>query len=53
VVLPVLRQAYLYDSPSSVRIVTDASEIDGGSVLPGFHLPLASVLDPPQARPVA
>lgn len=47
VVLPVLRQVYVYEAPTTVGIVTDAEALDGGAVLPGFLLPMGNLLDPP------
>jgi Uma2 family endonuclease len=38
-----LRQVYVYDSPTSVRILQDGDELDGGAVLPGFRLPLTDL----------
>jgi Uma2 family endonuclease len=34
---------YVYGSPSQVRILTRTDELDGGTVLPGFRLPLANL----------
>jgi Uma2 family endonuclease len=38
-----LRQVYVYDSPTRVRILQDGDELDGGEVLAGFRLPLAAL----------
>jgi Uma2 family endonuclease len=38
-----LRQIYVYDSPTSVRILQDGDELDGGAVLPGFRVPLTDL----------
>lgn len=46
VVYPKQRQVYVYESPTSVRILTDAETLDGGAVLNGFTLPLASLFAP-------
>jgi Uma2 family endonuclease len=43
VVYPQLRQVYVYESPTKVRGLTQADELDGGTVLPGFRLPLTEV----------
>ena len=40
-VLPREEQVYIYDSPTSVRILGSSQELDGGNLLPGFRLPLA------------
>jgi Uma2 family endonuclease len=37
-------QVYVYESPSQVRILTRAETLDGGAALPGFSLPIASLL---------
>lgn len=49
VIYPKQRQAYVYESPDQVRVVTDAGALDGGAVLPGFTMPLAALFDPPRA----
>lgn len=51
VVLPIPRQVYVYESPTLVRIVTDAEALDGRPVLPGFLLPLANLFDSPLPPP--
>jgi Uma2 family endonuclease len=51
VIYPKQRQAYIYESPDRVRVVTVAGALDGGGVVPGFTLPLASLFDPPRAAP--
>jgi Uma2 family endonuclease len=43
VVFPKQSQVYVYDSPSSVRILGLSGDLDGGAVLPGFRLPLAEL----------
>lgn len=43
VVHPVRRRIYVYDSLTQVRVLTEADEIDGGSVLPGFRLKIADL----------
>ncbi len=48
VVMPVERRVFVFDTPDVVRVVTDAGSLDGGAVVPGFLLPLADLLDPPQ-----
>lgn len=48
VVIPVQRRVFVFDAPDVVRLVTDTGSLDGGAVLPGFLLPLANLLDPPQ-----
>ncbi len=43
VIYPRAREIYVYESPTKVRILTATEELDGGTVLPGFRLPLASL----------
>lgn len=45
VVYPSTVQVYDYDSPTTVRILARAEELDGGAVLPGFRLPLAMLFE--------
>lgn len=47
VVHPTTAEVYLYDSPKSVRIFERTDVLDGGSLLPGFQLPLTSVFHAP------
>ncbi len=58
VVFPSQAQVYTYDSPTSVRILTQTDELSGDPILPHFQLPLVelfedaeAVEEPPQARP--
>lgn len=43
VIHPRWRLLYIYDSWTSVRVLTASDELDGGGVLPGFKLPLATL----------
>lgn len=45
VVYPTVEQVYVYTSPTQVRILTRADELDGGDVLPGFRLPLTALFE--------
>lgn len=45
VVYPVQRVIYAYQSPTQVRILTGADELDGGSVLPAFRLALSVLFE--------
>lgn len=45
VVYPKQRLVHVCTSPTQVRILTADEELDGGSLLPGFRLPLASLFD--------
>jgi Uma2 family endonuclease len=40
-----LSQVYVYESPKQVRILDRDATLEGGAILPGFTLPLASLLD--------
>ncbi|MBI1832823.1 MAG: Uma2 family endonuclease [Planctomycetes bacterium] len=41
VVYPLQQEIYVYRSPTQITVLTAAEELDGGTVLPGFRLPLA------------
>ena len=43
VVYPSLRLLYVYESMTRIRALTAADELDGGTVLPGFRAPVASL----------
>jgi Uma2 family endonuclease len=43
IVYPTHRLVYVYESPRKVRILGVAEELEGGSVLPGLHIPIASL----------
>ena len=43
IVYPLQRLVYVHESPSQVRVLTYTDELDGGSVLPGFRLPLVNL----------
>jgi Uma2 family endonuclease len=43
VVYPILGMIQVYESLARIRVLTRADELDGGSVLPGFRLPLAQL----------
>lgn len=53
VVYPRQERFYVYESASSVRRLTRADTLDGGSVLPGFALPLSELFLQPPAPPPA
>jgi Uma2 family endonuclease len=46
VVYPNIERAYVYESSVGARILGRAESLDGGSVLPGFSLPLAELFGP-------
>ncbi len=43
VIYPTQRLIYVYTSPHQVRVLRDTDELDGGAVLPGFRIPVASI----------
>jgi Uma2 family endonuclease len=43
IVFPTQRVIHIFDSPRQVRILGEADELDGGMVLPGFRLAVASL----------
>jgi Uma2 family endonuclease len=46
VVFPRHRRIYVFDSPTQVRILTDADELNGGEIVPGFRLSIATLFAP-------
>jgi Uma2 family endonuclease len=53
VIAPEERQVYVYDAPTHVRILTGQEELNGGEVVPGFHLPLVHLFQHAAAPTVA
>jgi Uma2 family endonuclease len=45
VIYPTVAKLYDYDSPSSVRVLTREQTLEGGTLLPGFQLPLAELFE--------
>lgn len=43
VVYPVSEQVYVYDSATTIRVLTRRDALDGETLLPGFRLPLADL----------
>jgi Uma2 family endonuclease len=43
VIYPTHRLVYVYDSPHQIRILSNAEELDGEVVLPGFRIPVMSL----------
>lgn len=41
-----LQHIHVYESLTSIRVVTSADDLDGGSVLPGFRVRVASLFPP-------
>ena len=53
VIAPEEQQAYVYDSPVQVRILTGQDELTGGEVVPGFRLPLVHLFQHAAAPTIA
>ncbi len=52
VVYPSIRQVYVYSSTSDVKILVEPADLDGGDVLPGFHVSLNALFeDEPAIEP--
>jgi Uma2 family endonuclease len=49
VVFPSQEQVYVYDSPTSVRILTRTDELSGDPILPNFRLPLVELFEEAEA----
>ena len=45
VVYPVVRQVYVYNAATDVRILAEQDDLDGGEVIPGFRLPLKRLFE--------
>jgi Uma2 family endonuclease len=45
VIDPALRVAYVYSSPTQVRVLQSDGELDGEAVLPGFRLSIAALFE--------
>jgi Uma2 family endonuclease len=50
VIFPSQEQVYVYDSPTSVRILTRTDELSGDPILPNFRLPLVELFEDVEAR---
>ena len=54
IVSPASQQIHVYESPTRLRIVTAAEELDASAILPGFRLPVAWLFQPQtQATPAS
>jgi Uma2 family endonuclease len=52
VIYPEVKLVYVYTSPTSVQILAEPAQLDGGDLLPGFRLPLTQLFeDAPEAEP--
>ena len=49
VVFPSQEQVYVYDSPTSVRILTRTDELVGDPISPDFRLPLVELFEDAEA----
>jgi Uma2 family endonuclease len=45
VILPVVEQIYVYESPTKIRVLSLGEELEGATVLPGFRLPLTDLFE--------
>ena len=45
-VLPNVSRVYVYESPSSLRVLSRGDALDGGAVLPGFRLTIDDLFGP-------
>jgi Uma2 family endonuclease len=52
-VYPRARVVHAYESPTAVRVFTAADELDAGTVLPGFRVPMAQLFPPAIPEPPA
>jgi Uma2 family endonuclease len=48
---PVARTVAVFTDPTTSTLLTAADTLDGGTVIPGFTLPLAELFDDPQLNP--
>ena len=44
-VIPEMSQIYIYDSPEQIRVLGRDKELDGGALLPGFRLAVATLFE--------
>jgi Uma2 family endonuclease len=51
VVYPDHRLVHVYESITAIKVLTHADDLAGGSVLPGFHLPLSELFQPEAQGP--
>lgn len=45
VIYPKLRVVHVFESFTRIRVLTGADDLDGGTLLPGFRLPLATLFE--------
>jgi Uma2 family endonuclease len=54
IISPARRLVYVYDTPTTPRVLTAAAELEGGALLPGLRLPVGSLFQrQTQAAPPA
>lgn len=46
VIYPSLKMIYVYTSPTAIRVLLESDELDGGDVLPGLKIAIASLFPP-------
>ena len=51
VIYPEFRKVYAYGSTTSLRILQDGDELEGGPVLPGFRFPVAGLFQTQEGGP--
>jgi Uma2 family endonuclease len=44
-VLPSQREIYVYQSPTQIQVLTQADTLGGGTVVPGFQVPVATLFE--------
>jgi Uma2 family endonuclease len=47
VIYPLQNEVYVYSSPTQIAVLTRTDVLDGGTVVPGFRLPLAELFAEP------
>ena len=53
VIYPVSRQVYVYTTLTTVQILTEPTELDGGDLIPGFRLSLTELFEDTDSAEVA
>jgi Uma2 family endonuclease len=51
VIYPKQRLIYMYKSPTRPKVLSEEQQLDGGSVLPGFKLPVAAIFEEGKETP--
>jgi Uma2 family endonuclease len=42
-VIPLVQEVYVYESPTSIRLLTISDELEGGQLLSGFRMPVGNL----------